>query len=586
MNMDFDDLKTMLAAAPTIAPRKPAPKPRPAASAIPLQSGADTLPMAPWRDSPAVRDAQALLLEGAEMNPNSMILARLGLRDGLTPEQIEAGLNALYDAAQDSSGRPERLEALREQLPGLVRRAVDECGQVEPYLSAAEDLAPTAEAVPLDQTEQMFATKAWCEGMQCAIDLRTGEMLNRVQFDMRYPQVGAPHTAKSAWMVWSAHGDKRKSLAGLTFRPGSERFYQEAHGRCFNTWSPIAALPNTPDDEAVAPFLKLAAFVIPDAGERKWALDWMAWVAQNQGLKPNFAFVLGSTEGGVGKGLLMRPLKAAIGEAYWQNHSVEDALAPFNKWLGHTKLLVIEEMEFNERRKTHNQMKPLIASPPETLSVRDLYKSARDVPNILAVWINTNEEAALALAKGDRRYMVCWNNGPALPTDFADFIADDWYANGGDRLAAAWLMARDVVGVNLRGRAPNTKAKEDMRKAGRNALAEWVEDGIEREEAPFGPPLVCIADIFAVVPPHVRRVCPTQARLISALRHAGARAVGPLMRMGQRTNYTKDDRMQLWSVRLHETWAKLDSDGDYSSLKEAFWRMHVASGGGRLYGAI
>jgi hypothetical protein len=34
--------------------------------------------------------------------------------------------------------------------------------------------------------------------------------------------------------------------------------------------------------------------VIPDERERTVVLDWMARVAQNPGLKPNYALVLGS----------------------------------------------------------------------------------------------------------------------------------------------------------------------------------------------------------------------------------------------------------------------------------------------------
>ena len=98
-------------------------------------------------------------------------------------------------------------------------------------------------------------------------------------------------------------------------------------------------------------------------------------------------------------------------------------------------------MENFERRKVHNLIKPLIASPPDFLRVNEKNEKPYDVPNICAATFMSNQFDALHIARGDRRLFVSWNESEPAPASHFDALVA-WFEAGGARLAAPRRMVR------------------------------------------------------------------------------------------------------------------------------------------------
>jgi hypothetical protein len=316
--------------------------------------------LAIWRASPEVDSLVSDLLAGVEMNPSLFGLAMKAARLGHSAETIVAHLSALIDASAAQGSRPDRVRELRADLGKIVARAVATAGASlnTPYVPATEDLPPVEDDdTPLDPRERMFRDFVWCERLKKIVEIATGAALDQTQFDTRCADVGpCGHRSLSPWAIFRNRHDLRRNIDGLTFRPGRGRLIEEdGVGLCVNTWvRPETVMPPAPDDDAVKVFLDHAAFVIPDAGERKIVLDWMAWVAQHQDEKPNWALVLGSTHEGVGKDLLLNPLRCAIDRLYVREISAGELVSGFNGWMDRCKLVIVQEMENFERRRTAN----------------------------------------------------------------------------------------------------------------------------------------------------------------------------------------------------------------------------------------
>ena len=382
-----------------------------------------------------------------------------------------------------------------------------------------------------DHTSNMWDRYAWVESAARMVHLESGATLNQEQFEFRVPPT---EKGISAWKLFKdSRNDRRKTYGHLTCRFGAPLVVTEnlpdLQGECLNLWRAFhqGRVHDGPvSDQDIAPWLELAASVVPDAAERRHVLDYLAYSAQEQGRKIHHALVLGSTHEGIGKDTLLEPLRHVIGRAYVKEIGPEVLARPFNQYVVGTKLLVIQEMHNFERKATMNMMKPLIAAPPHALQVNTKGRPEFFVPNLLNVVIFTNEPDALAVSGTDRRYFICWNDGPPQTKAFYDRIWS-WYERGGMELVGAWLMQRDVRAFDAQGRAPVTEALTEMGRASRAPLQEWIEDGVEEGSGLFRRDLVLIEEIADQAPADVKRggLRPSATKVSMVLKKIGARAM-------------------------------------------------------------
>jgi hypothetical protein len=383
-----------------------------------------------------------------------------------------------------------------------------------------------------DPVARMFQNYAWVEGAKRMVELSTGDVLDQEQFEFRVPPM---KKGVSPWKIFKeTHTEGRKTYKNFTLRFGQGLEVDEnlpgLQGRCLNIWrEPWRERPiptGAVTDAHVAPYLRVAEFVIPDRAEREHVLDYFACVIQRPNEKINHALVIGSREEGMGKDTLVRPLICALGTEYAREIEPDDFLGNNNDVLTKLRVAVVQEMHNFERRAIANKLKPLCAAPPATLSIRQKYKDIYHIPNVVSMIFFTNEDDALSISKGDRRYFVTWNDGEPREKAFYE-EAWAWLADGGLEQVVRWLSLRDISKFNHKGRAPETEAKAMMRGNTRSSLQGWVDDGIEARDAPFDRDLVLINDVIDAVPDYAkyRGQIPDPRRVSAALKNSKARPV-------------------------------------------------------------
>lgn len=431
-----------------------------------------------------------------------------------------------------------------------------------------------------DKVERAFGRYVWVERLKRMCDLETGDLLDREQFNVRNSHLGDPASHKDcAWSVLTRDARRLQTVKGVTYRPGAGLLVDEnlpgLVGRCVNQWrDPSPALPATASDADVEPWLQHVAFVIPRAEERETALNWLAWIIQNPGLKPNWALVIGSTYEGIGKDLMMEPVRTALGAANVREITPDDLDSNYTWYLARTRLVLVEEMKLSDRKATMNRLKPLLAAPPYTLSVNAKFEPQYEIPNVIASVFFTNDEDALAISGQDRRYFMLWSDEePRSAGYYEDLVR--WYKGGGAALAARWLLDRDISAFKPEGRAPDTEAKSRMRAAALPALEATIHDGVANREGPFARRLVALGEVQKWVT-DLLGYCRahTPRRVSGALKAAGALQMDRRITLGQvppgcSAVPFSAGQNQLYAMPGDQ--AALDLSADIVALRAAFW---------------
>jgi hypothetical protein len=384
-----------------------------------------------------------------------------------------------------------------------------------------------------DQLQAVFDRYVWVERLERVCDLRTGELLTRTMFNVRNRHIGDPASQKDcAWAVLTRDSKRLQVVKSVTYRPGEGPFVTEnlpgLKGLCVNQWrDPGANLPAAASDADVQAWLEHVAFILPKPDERETVLKWLAWIIQNPGLKPNWAVVIGSTFEGLGKDLMLEPVRVALGAANVREITPEDLDSQYTWYLKETRLVLVEEMKLSERRATMNRLKPLVSAPPYTLSINIKFEPQYAIPNIVAAIFFTNAENALAISSQVRRYFVTWNDGqPRSAAYYEKLVA--WYRSGGAALAARWLLDLDVSEFKALGRAPETAAKTAMAQAGRSLLEELTEDGLQARDGVLAGRTFALGEVTEHARQAMKDPRLSHTRVAAVLRKYGCVSLGRL----------------------------------------------------------
>lgn len=462
-------------------------------------------------------------------------------------------------------------------------------GAAEDFDALSELPAPGEQSKgPLvsDKVQAVFDRYIWVERLRRMCDRETGELLDREQFNVRNAHIGPPMSSTGcAWAILISNPRRLTAVKAVTYRPGADLFVTEdlpgLVGPCVNRWrDPGADLPAAATDADVQTWLDHVAFVIPDERERGIVLDWLAWMIQNPGEKPNWALVIGSTVEGMGKDMMIEPVRVALGAANVREIGPDDLVSGYTDFLANTRLLLVEEMQMSERKAMMNRLKPLVAAPPYTLRVNVKFEPQYEVPNIVASIFFTNMDNALSLSKQDRRYFVTWNHGQPREAPYYEALAN-WYADGGAAMAARWLLSRDVSAFKAKGRAPDTAAKGAMRLAALPDLEATIHDGLLNREGPFSRRLVTVGEVAEWVRDFIGPFRPpSPRRLVGTLKAAGAiqfdrrPMLGPVPAECRRPHAYDPKQVQLFAMPGDV--AALELLDDLPALRDGFWAERVS----------
>jgi hypothetical protein len=142
----------------------------------------------------------------------------------------------------------------------------------------------------------------------------------------------------------------------------------------------------------------------------------------------------------------------------------------------------VEEMMNFRRKEVNNKLKPLLCTPPETVSVNTKNVKQYDIPNTQNWVMFSNHEDAIPIEATDRRYCVlrCLLESPRPRSYYTDL--HNWYDAGGCEKVAGWLLQRDLSAFDPMATPPMTEAKRQMFAQTLPAQVRWACEALTEGE--------------------------------------------------------------------------------------------------------
>ena len=432
-------------------------------------------------------------------------------------------------------GGPEHTPGLRDELlVTIMEGALNKLVPTPQYPDAAAEVVAEVERKELQRVERdgWFTRFAYLQDDDAFFDLVERHEVSRASFNAIFRHIAcySIHGTKKPKIEAATSFDENRQkkgariLKGVTYAAG-ESILCARDGIVYgNRWRDARPVP-VPGN--IQPWLAHVERMIPDQREREHVLDVMAFKVQHPNRKINHAVLHGGNPGS-GKDTMWAPFFWAIGGAALRNVSLVRNEEVTSQW-GYaleTEILVINELrqsEAKDRRALENQLKPLIAAPPEFLMVQRKGLAPYDLLNRLQVIAFSNERVAINLPSDDRRWFVIWSDAPRM-TDAEGATIWAWLESGGKSAVAAWLHQRDVAAFAPGSTPMMTEAKAIMVEAGMSGAEAFLVELMRSRTGEFskgvvGAPWHALCDrLQGSVQGSVKIVQPA---LLHALKEAG-----------------------------------------------------------------
>ena len=276
------------------------------------------------------------------------------------------------------------------------------------------------------------------------------------------------------------------ALKGLTYAAGEDWMVHKDGLVYGNVWRD--ARPEVTSAGDPTPWLDHCRRLVPDAQELEHIWNVMAYKLQHADVKINHAILHGG-KGGCGKDTMWAPFIWSVCGPHEKNKGLIDNESLSSQW-GYqleAEIVVLNELkepEAKDRRALANKLKPIIAAPPEMLTINRKGLHPYKMVNRLFMLAFTNEDMPITLDSDDRRWFCVWSESAKMTPDEAKRIWR-WYHNGGFEAVAGWLKARDVSRFNPQGIPPMTEYKQKLIYTGMSNAEGYVFHEIEAGHAPF-----------------------------------------------------------------------------------------------------
>jgi uncharacterized Zn-finger protein len=172
-----------------------------------------------------------------------------------------------------------------------------------------------------------------------------------------------------------------------------------------NLWTGFAASKLTPHEVDIEPFLNHVRIMANhDESVYQFLIKWMANMFQFPST-PSIFVALSSDEG-TGKSALMQLITNMVGcdKSIEIDNPETQLFGTFNAHLQDKVFININEVDRKDMNQFYNKLKSAINSP--TCCVHDKGKKAFDITNIRHYFCTTNNDHAVIVKEGNRRYMM------------------------------------------------------------------------------------------------------------------------------------------------------------------------------------
>ena len=433
-----------------------------------------------------------------------------------------------------AQGGPAHTPGLREEL--LAMKMAETLGKLQPtdaFPDAAAAVVAEVERKELGRVEKesWWERFAYIQNDDAYFDLTDRRELSRGTFNALFRHISCKSIHNGRKIEASICFDENRqakgarALVGVTYAPGEDILCAREGLVYANRWRD--ARPSVAAGADAGPWLEHARRMIPDDAEREHVLNVMAFKVQNPNVKINHAVLHGGHPGS-GKDTLWAPFFWAIGGDSLANVKKLDNKDLSTPWGYHleSEVLIINELrqpEASDRRALENSLKPVIAAPPEYLTVNRKGLAPIEAVNRLQVVAFSNERMAITIPSNDRRWFVIWSDVQRMD-DALSARLWGWYKGGGMAAVAAWLAARDVSAFNPGATPPMTEAKAIMVETGMSGAESFLVELMRARIGEFasgvvGAPWQSFCDRLSGMAPAGMKL--PVAALLHAFREAG-----------------------------------------------------------------
>ena len=331
------------------------------------------------------------------------------------------------------------------------------------------------------------------------------------------------------------------ALVGITYSAGDAVLVTRDGDVFGNRWRDARPPVNREAEVDITPWLAHVEALVPIPAEREHIYDVMACKLQNPRTKINHA-VLHAGDEGCGKDTLWAPLLWAVCGPALRNRGIMDNDTLSSQW-GYAleaEIIILNELkepDARERRAMANRLKPIIAAPPEMLSINRKGLHPYDMVNRCLVLAFSNDPVPISLASQDRRWFCIWSSAPRMPPAAAAALWS-WYQAGGFAAVAAWLARRNISAFNPAAAPGETEFKQNLIEHGMSMAESFLVEMMRARQGEFaagviGSPFHPICDRLAGMAPSGVKV--PQPALLHALKEAGWLDCGRLAAVGLTT---------------------------------------------------
>ena len=315
-----------------------------------------------------------------------------------------------------------------------------------------------------------------------------------------------------------------KALVGITYAAGESVLVARDGDIYGNRWRdarpPVAA-------GDITPWLDHCRTLVPEPSELAHVLDVMAFKLQHPEIKVNHAILHGGDQGS-GKDTMWAPFIWSVCGPHLKNRGLldNDTMSSQFGYALESEILILNELkepDAKERRALANRLKPIIAAPPEMLSVNRKGLHPYQMANRVFVLAFSNDPVPISLDSQDRRWFCIWSQAPRMTPDAAAKMWA-WYKAGGFAAIAAWLQARDVSAFNPGAAPASTEFKMNLVEHGMSIAESYLVDLMRLKMGEFsrgviGSPFHAVCDRLAGSAPSGVKV--PQTALLHAFKEAG-----------------------------------------------------------------
>jgi hypothetical protein len=325
-------------------------------------------------------------------------------------------------------------------------------------------------------------------------DLQARREMSRVAFNAVFRHVSCKSIHTDRRVEASVCYDENRQAAGarvlegVTYAAGDSVLVTQDGDVYGNRW-----IDARPDLSGVAPgdidvWLAHAERLIPDAQEREHVFNVMAYKLQNPKVKINHAILHGGDEG-CGKDSLWAPFLWSVCGPSMRNRGLVDGKSINSRW-GYaleSEVMILNELkepEASERRALSNSLKPIIAAPPDTLTIERKGLHPYDMVNRVFVLAFTNHQVSITLETQDRRWFCVWSDAPKMTEDEGKALWK-WYEAGGMARVAKWLAVRDVAAFSPKATPMTTEFKLRLIDKSRTLAESYIVEQINHPSIEF-----------------------------------------------------------------------------------------------------